>query len=120
MRSVKEKIVLIIVLCMVPGAVSAVTFSDFMGTFDNVIAGAVPIILSLAVITMFWGIAKYMRSAENSEERAKGRQFIVYAILALFVMFSLWGLVNVIVDSIFDPSDRTIDSGDVELDLDFN
>jgi len=51
----------------------------------------VPLAFILALLFFFWGIAKYIRSAGS--EKDEGKKVMVWGIVALFVMASVWGLV---------------------------
>ena len=51
----------------------------------------VPLAFILALLFFFWGIAKYIRSAGS--EKDEGKIIMVWGIVALFVMASVWGLV---------------------------
>ena len=57
------------------------------------------VLAAVAVLIFFWGIVKYIFSA-GGEEHQKGRELIVWGVVALFVLFSVWGLAR-IVSSIF-------------------
>ena len=50
----------------------------------------------LATVSFIWGIIQYFLNAENEEKRKKGKQFMLWGIIALFVMVSVWGLVGVL------------------------
>lgn len=85
-----------------------------MGTLQSIIAGIVPIIISFGVVVLLWGIAKYIREADQPQKREEGRQLIVYGIISIFVMVSMWGLINLIVSTIFGGDSVFLDPGDVE------
>lgn len=56
----------------------------------------VPIIIGLAVLYFLWGAKKYITS-KDGDSQTEARGMIVHGIIILFVMVSLWGLVNLIV-----------------------
>jgi hypothetical protein len=56
----------------------------------------VPFLFSLATAAFIWGIIQYFLNPENEENRKKGKSFMLWGIIALFVMVSMWGLVNVL------------------------
>lgn len=60
-----------------------------------------PIVGALALIWFFWGIIQYVLKGENTEKREQSRDFMIYAVIAFFVMFSIWGLVHIIQDTFF-------------------
>lgn len=55
----------------------------------------IPLIFALAVVIFFWGVVKFIKESD-SKEKEKGRTFMIWGIVALFVMVSVWGLVNVL------------------------
>lgn len=55
----------------------------------------IPLLFALAVLVFVWGAVKSIR-AEGSEERAEGRKFMLWGVIALAVMFSVWGLVDIL------------------------
>ena len=52
-----------------------------------------PLLLASAVILFIIGVIKYIAGADDSTKRTEGRNFMVYGLIALFVMVSVWGLV---------------------------
>ncbi len=64
-----------------------------------------PLLFTVALAWFIWGIVEFIRSAENSEERKKGKQRMVWGILALFFMVALIGITSIFTQSLFrvDP-----------------
>lgn len=57
----------------------------------------VPVLFAVAFITFLWGVYQYfILGAANEEERKKGRQFVLWGIIGFFIIGSLWGLVNIV------------------------
>jgi hypothetical protein len=54
----------------------------------------VPIAFALGLLFFFWGVAKYILSVGSEKEQ--GKQIMVWGVIALFVMASVWGLVRFI------------------------
>jgi hypothetical protein len=74
-----------------------------MRTFRGVVMGfligcifsnLIKLILAMAVVVFLWGIFKFM-TAEGDDKQA-GRQLMFWSIVGIFVMVSVWGLVNVL------------------------
>lgn len=53
----------------------------------------ISIAISLAVIYFMWGIVQYVLSADSAEERKKSKQVMLWGILSLFFIVSMWGIV---------------------------
>lgn len=56
----------------------------------------VPLIFALAVAMFVWGVVQYVISAGNEEQKEKGRQYMLWGIIALAVMVSVWGIVRIV------------------------
>jgi fumarate reductase subunit D len=61
------------------------------------------LIFALAVLAFFWGVFKTIRDANDSKAREEGRYFMLYGIIAIFVMVSMWGLVRVLTNTFGIP-----------------
>ena len=57
-----------------------------------------PFIISLTLIYFIWGLFRMVSSTDGSA-REDARGYITWGIVALFVMVSVWGLVNILVSS---------------------
>lgn len=62
----------------------------------TLIKSVVPLLFSLAVAGFIWGVVQYVLNADNEEKRKKGKSYMMWGIIALFVMISMWGLVGVL------------------------
>lgn len=68
----------------------------------------VPLIFALAVAMFVWGVTKYVINSSDEAKKEKGRQFMLWGVIALAVMFSIWGLVGIFgatvgIDSVIIP-----------------
>lgn len=82
------------------------TFAQFVGDSSSGIIGAinlfiVPVLFTLAAAAFLWGVFSYffLHGGEDTK-RAEGRAFIVWGILGLVVLFSVWGLVNILLSTL--------------------
>lgn len=87
-------------------------FQDLTCYIVNIIGKSViPLIFAVAVALFVWGVVQYVINANDEKERTRGRQFMIWGIIALVVMVSVWGLVSIVthtfnVDSSFLPQVR--------------
>jgi hypothetical protein len=81
-----------------PGPVTQPTdFKSFVGILLDLLNFALPILMGLTAIVFIWGLYLYVPSAAGSEEeKTKGRQFMKWGVVGLFVMFSIWGILQVL------------------------
>ena len=55
---------------------------------------ALGLIVSLSVVVFVWYVAQYF--LRSNDKHAEGAQYVMWALIGLFVMLSMWGLVNVV------------------------
>ena len=56
----------------------------------------IPFLFTLATAGFIWGILQYFLNPDNEEKRKKGKSYMIWGIISLFVMISMWGLVGII------------------------
>ncbi len=56
---------------------------------------AIPVLITLAVVYFIWGVIHYA-IARDEEAKTGGRDAMIYGLIALMVIVSVWGLVNFI------------------------
>jgi hypothetical protein len=52
----------------------------------------IPIVFTLGLLLFFWGVVKYIWSEGNGKE--EGKKFMIWGVIALFVMSSVWGIIR--------------------------
>ncbi len=58
------------------------------------------IIFALAVILFFYGMAKFLFYSENDDKRAEGRSHMVWGVIGMFIMVSVFGIIRLIMDTL--------------------
>jgi len=82
------------------------TFAQFVGNGTSGIIGVinnavVPLIGAFAFAAFVWGVIQYFfLNSDNEEKRIEGRQFILWGILGIIVLFSVWGLVGILLSTL--------------------
>lgn len=64
----------------------------------------IPLIFALALAVFVWGVVQYVIYPQDEGKKEKGRQFMLWGIIALAVMVSVWGLVAILRNT-FDIND---------------
>lgn len=80
------------VITFAQGGPSAV---QVIGKFYDLIRGFIWLIMALALLTFLWSVFRYAFS-QKEDDRKHAKQVMVWGIIALFVMVSIWGLVYLI------------------------
>ncbi len=52
--------------------------------------------LAVALVVFIWGMVVFILNSGNEQARSEGKQKMIWGIVALFVIVSVWGLVNII------------------------
>jgi hypothetical protein len=75
------------------------TFAQFVNekVVGFVDESVIPLLFILAFLFFLIGMVRFFFS-QDQENRAKGKQFVLWGIIGLVVMFSLWGIVNMFVN----------------------
>lgn len=94
-----KKIATIGFLGFTPMLAFAVNLTDILGIFRDLINTILPIIIALALLYFFWGLAQFVLAAGDETKQGEAKSIMIWGIIALFVMISVWGLVNVLVDT---------------------
>lgn len=65
-----------------------------LGRFQDLINTLLPIVVALALLYFFWGLAKFILNSGNEDAKDEGKRIMIWGIIAFFVMSSVWGIVN--------------------------
>lgn len=55
----------------------------------------IPLLFSIAILVFVYGIVKFVGSEESAEKEG-GREFMMWGIIGIAVMFSIWGIVKIL------------------------
>jgi hypothetical protein len=74
---------------------------DLMGKIYNVILNPIiALLFGLAFAYFIWGIVRYVWSGEQESMREEGRRAIVWGVIGMFVMFSVFGILRLVIGTI--------------------
>jgi len=60
------------------------------------------VVAALALLTFFWGLVKFItKVGGDAKAAAEGKTFMVWSVIALFVMVSIWGMIYFIGAQLF-------------------
>jgi len=74
-------------------------FSLFTFAFE-LIAKLQSLFWVFAIGLFFWGLVKFIYHSSDSAEHENGKQYMVWGIIVFFVLFSIWGIVELLGDSL--------------------
>ena len=78
-----------------------------IGFVSEVVQNIIPLLMGIAVLFFLFNLAMFLFS-KDPEKQGDARKYMIAGILTLFVMVSVWGLVNLVGSLVFqgDTSDR--------------
>ena len=91
----------LVALAQTPG-----NFREFAALVINIINILIPLVFGLTFLMFLVGVSWYIFSPGSEDNIKKGRQVMVWGIVILFVMLSIWGLVNLLANSFFARGER--------------
>ena len=71
-------------------------FEGAVTAVGRVIDLLVPVLVALALALFIWGLVIFITQSDNDQGRASGKQKMIWGVIALFVIVSVWGLVNLL------------------------
>lgn len=74
------------------------TFASLIATFNNTVVKALgTLFISGAVVAFFFGVARFVWGLREGKEAdiTNGKQFMIWSLVGLFVMFSVYGIIKV-------------------------
>lgn len=99
-QNTRLKKIFLITTLIFPNLVLAKTLGEILTMISTtLLKPLVGIFLTAAVVVFFWGMVKYIKSL-GEKEKADGRTLMIWGVVTLFVMVSVWGLVGVIVNTL--------------------
>jgi branched-subunit amino acid permease len=72
------------------------TFADLVAYIISFIQLLVPVLTALALVLFFIGVFNYVRKAGDSQGKDADKRTIMWGLIALFVLFSIWGILRVL------------------------
>jgi len=91
-----SKVAITSVTALAPALVSA---QEILGGTKKIFEGLlsllrntlIPLVFTLALLCFFWGVVKYIWAEGSGKD--EGKKIMIWGIIALFVMSSVWGIV---------------------------
>jgi hypothetical protein len=72
-------------------------FAGILHFFICLITGAIiPLLITLGIASFIYGVVRYVINANDSAAREEGKQFMIWGIIGLFVIVSIWGLIKLL------------------------
>ena len=77
------------------GTAQSGTLEAILCEISNILNTVIPVIIVLGVVYFVWGVVSYVIASEE-EAKTAGRNRMIYGIIGLVVIVSMWGLVAIV------------------------
>lgn len=75
------------------------TFSDLVFDVIFILNLIVPLIIGIALLGFFWGIFLYAFKTDDETARGNAKEIMWWGIIALFVMISVFGILQILLNT---------------------
>jgi hypothetical protein len=94
-------------------AVPLTGLAGLLTAFGGLLNTVIQIVFGLALIFFFWGTGQFILNANDAKTRDEGKKKMLWGVIALFVMISIYGILALIGNLIgVQPSGAPIFQGD--------
>jgi len=69
-------------------------FPELVNVFFQLIKQVIPVLIAVAFLVFFFGIVKFIGKAGDETAIKEGRQQMVWGVIALFILVSIWGILR--------------------------
>lgn len=114
----KQRVLTVVALSLalfLPYIAFAARLSDAVGVGLRIIQDLIIVVIGAALLVFLWGVLKYVVATDDAG-KDKGRMYMLWGIIGLFVMVSVWGLVFLLRTSFgLQGTDQTPEAPRVEV-----
>ena len=96
----KSSLIIPVFLFLFPLFAFAEGLDNLLIRIGSLILLLIPLVVSLALLYFLWGLANFILAGDDKEKIEKGKSTMLWGIIALFVMVSVWGIVRFIQDTL--------------------
>jgi uncharacterized membrane protein len=94
------------IVCMLPligeAATAPRTFRELASLIVDLLGAGVATLLALAIVIYLYGVATNMTRLSGEQDHSAWKTFVLWGIFILFVMVSIWGILNMLRNTFFE------------------
>lgn len=104
----KKFSILVFATILLPFVSKAETVGDLLNKGTNILLkGMIPLLFTLATVAFMWGVIQYFVFPDNEEKRKKAKGYMIWGLVGLFVMVSMWAIVGALSNTFFEGGSNT-------------
>ncbi len=105
-----QKLSLALAMFALPLVTLAADVDTILGKVSEWLRLLFPIAVGVALLVFIWGMIQFIAKAGSEEERSAGRQRMIWGVVALFAIVSIWGLVGFVSETFDIRQDSAVDT----------
>ena len=74
--------------------------NTLVGTLIGLINTIIPVLVGIAMLIFFFGLGRYVYESSDAHGHTQGKELIVWGLIAMFVLVSVWGILAVVRSSL--------------------
>lgn len=67
---------------------------------ENIVNPVLYLFFAIALLVFIWGAFTYIAHADDPAKRSEGGKGMLYGIIGMFIMFSVFGIINLIGETV--------------------
>lgn len=80
------------------------TINELIARVNEVIINpTIALLFVVASVVFVWGLVQFIAQTESEEDRAKGKRKIVWGLIGMFIMFSVFGIMRLLLNTFGIP-----------------
>lgn len=68
--------------------------TGIINMFTDIGLAIIPFLAAVAFLVFVYGVARFIKAAGNEKEIGESKNFLIWGIVGLFVLVSIWGIIS--------------------------
>lgn len=96
MKKISPTIIAVLTLSPASAFAEVTDFKSLLQLFIDLLGSLMVFFYMLAFAAFFWGIVLFLLNTGDDTKRQQGKSWMLWSVIALFVMIALWGIIGLI------------------------
>ncbi len=66
----------------------------------HIVQPLIQLMFIIAILIFIWGVVEMIMNASNEEARSKGNKHMMWGLIGLFIMFGVYGILNLLINTL--------------------
>lgn len=80
---------------------SPLSIAPFLAKINAVILNPlITLLFAVALLVFLWGVFEFVRKTDDEKSRTQGKRGMLWGIIGMFIMFAVFGIIRIILQTI--------------------